>query len=174
VVLVGAGTVCSDDPSLLCRLRGAGRLMRVVVDASGRTPARAQVYSDDAADRTIVATTPAAAASRAEAWSRRGAHVWTFQADGAGRIPLKRLLKRLGDEGFLHVVCEGGGVLAGTLHDAGLVDDYLFFYAPAVLGDVRAVSGVAGCGTLLKGMDRLRFAEVRRVGADLMVRARRA
>jgi diaminohydroxyphosphoribosylaminopyrimidine deaminase/5-amino-6-(5-phosphoribosylamino)uracil reductase len=173
VMLVGAGTVCADDPSLLCRLPGGGELMRVVVDATGRTPARSQVYTDAAAARTIVAATPEAAALKAPAWGRHGARVWTFAPDRSGRVPLKRLLKRLGDEGYLHVVCEGGGGLAGALHDAGLVDEYLFFYAPAVLGDARAVSGVSGSGRLLKRLERLRLADVRRVGDDVLIRARK-
>jgi diaminohydroxyphosphoribosylaminopyrimidine deaminase/5-amino-6-(5-phosphoribosylamino)uracil reductase len=173
VMLVGAGTVCADDPSLLCRLPGGDRLMRVVVDASGRTSARAQIYTDAAAGRTIVATTAEAAEALGPAWARHGAQVWTFAPDRNGRVPLRRLLKRLGDEGYLHVVCEGGGTLAGALNDAGLVDDYLLFYAAAVLGDARAVSGVAGRGRLLQRLERMRFAEMRRVGEDVLLRVKR-
>ena len=150
VMLVGAGTVRADDPSLLCRIEGGEKLMRVVVDATGQTQARSQVYTDAAAARTIVASTPAAAAVKAGAWTQHGAQVWTFAPDKDGNIPLKRLMKRLGDAGYLHVVCEGGGRVAGALNDADLVDEYCLFYAPAVLGDTRAVSGVAGRGCLLK------------------------
>lgn len=174
VMLVGAGTVCADNPSLVCRLPGGGKLMRVIVDATGRTPAKAQVYTDDAAARTIVATTPAAAASKAKGWSKYGAQVWTFAPDKSGRMSLKRLLKRLGDDGYLHVLCEGGGSLAGGLNDAGLVDEYCLFYAPAVLGDIRAVSGVAGRGFLLKQMPRMRFVDQKRVGEDVLLRVRKA
>ena len=173
-VLVGAGTVCADNPSLLCRIGGGENLMRVVVDAAGRTSGREQVYADAAAPRTIVATTPETAETKAAQWSRRGARVWAFAPDKSGRVPLRRLLKRLGDEGFLHVVCEGGGRLAGSLADADLVDEYCLFYAPAVLGDARGVSGISGNGRLLKKMARMRFAEVRQVGADVMVRAKKA
>jgi len=172
VMLVGAGTVCADNPSLLCRIPGGDRLMRVVVDATGRTPATSQVYADAAAARTIVATTPAAAAVQSFAWGRHGAQVWAFAPDKAGRVPLRRLLKRLGDEGYLHVVCEGGGGVAGALNDAGLVDEYCLFYAPAVLGDSRAVSGVAGSGCLLKKMRRMRCVDVRQMGEDVMIRVR--
>ena len=174
VMLVGAGTVCADNPSLQCRQPGGGRLMRVIVDATGRTPAKSQVYTDDAADRTIVATTPAAAKKKAAAWCKQGAQVWAFAPDKAGRVPLKRLLKKLGDAGYLHVLCEGGGRLVGGLNDAGLVDEYCLFYAPAVLGDVRAVSGVAGQGYLLKQMPRMRCVELKRFGEDVMMRVRKA
>jgi diaminohydroxyphosphoribosylaminopyrimidine deaminase/5-amino-6-(5-phosphoribosylamino)uracil reductase len=178
-VMVGAGTVCADDPSLLCRIPGSADgsstspgLQRVVVDASGRTPAAAQVFTDAAAARTVVATTPRGAARKGKAWARHGARVWTLAADKEGRVPLKRLLRKLGDTGCLHVLCEGGGHLAGALHDAGLVDEYAMFYAPAVLGDARALSGVAGCGTLLANAGRLRIEDVRRFGEDVLIRAR--
>jgi diaminohydroxyphosphoribosylaminopyrimidine deaminase/5-amino-6-(5-phosphoribosylamino)uracil reductase len=173
VILAGAGTVCADDPSLLCRLPGGGSLMRVVVDATGRTPAKSRVYTDDAAERTIVATTPEAAARRAAGWKKHGAQVWTFAPDKAGRVPVKRVLKKLGEAGYLHVVCEGGGRLAGGLNDAGLVDEYCLFYAPAVLGDRRAFSGFAGEGSLLGQMPRMRFVEVKRFGDDVMLRVRK-
>jgi diaminohydroxyphosphoribosylaminopyrimidine deaminase/5-amino-6-(5-phosphoribosylamino)uracil reductase len=173
VMLVGAGTVCADNPSLLCRIPGGDQLMRVVVDATGRTPARSHVYSDAAAGRSIVATTPVAAAVKAAAWGKHGAQVWTFAPDKSGRVPLKRLLKRLGDEGYLHVVCEGGGGLAGALHDAALVDEYVLFYAAAILGDTQAVSGVAGRGKRLKSMERMQFTDVRRIGEDIVVHVKK-
>lgn len=173
-VLVGAGTVEADDPSLLCRPAGGEKLTRVIVDASGRTPVQAQVVSDEAAGRTIVATTKETAKRKAALWSKHGAQVWAFAPDAAGRVPVKRLLKRLGDAGYLHVLCEGGGRLAGALNDAALVDEYCLFYAPAVLGDARAVSGVTGCGTLLGQMPRLRCVGLKRFGEDVMVRVRKA
>lgn len=172
-MLIGAGTVCADDPSLLCRIGGGEKLMRVVVDAAGRVPPGAQLLTDAAATRTIVATTPETAAAKAVPWSRHGARVWTFPPDKSGRVPLRRLLRRLGDEGCLHVVCEGGGTLAGALHAAGLVDEYRFFYAPAVLGDPAAVSAVAGAACRLSKMPRLRLIETRTCGQDVVIRARK-
>lgn len=173
-VMVGAGTVAADDPSLLCRTGGGGKLLRVVVDGRGLTPPAARVLTDAAAARTIVATVRGADAGRAGAWAAHGARVWTFAPDKAAHVPLKRLLRRLGDEGCLHVLCEGGGRLAGALHDAGLVDEYCFFYAPAVLGDGRGVSAVAGEGSLMSAMARMRCVELRRFGDDVMMRVRKA
>jgi len=170
-VLVGAGTVAADNPSLLCRLPEAGPLMRVVVDASGRSPARAKIFTDESAARTIVATTAATAAVRGDAWSRHGAQVWTYAPDRAGRIPLGKLLADLGSIGLCHVLCEGGGVLAGSLIDGGWVDGCAFFYAPALMGDSRACSGVAGRGFTMADLPRLKLREVRRIGDDVLIRA---
>ena len=173
-VMVGAGTVLVDNPSLLCRGGGGEKLMRVIVDGGGRTPAAARVLTDEAASRTIVATVRAASREQVSAWTSHGASVWEFAPDRQAHVPLKRLLKRLGDAGHMHVLCEGGGELAGALHDAGLVDEYCFFYAPAVLGDRKAVCAVEGAGCLLARMTRMRCVEVKRFGEDVMLRVRKA
>ena len=177
-VMVGAGTVLVDDPSLLCRLPGGGELMRVIVDGYGMTPPTARVLTDDAAARTVVATLYGTtgkygtAGNKHRAWKAHGARVWAFRCDKQANIPLHKLMKRLGEEGCLHVLCEGGAELAGILHDAGLIDEYAFFYAPAVLGDMKAFGSVEGRGTLLADMKRLTVKTVQRFGDDILVRVR--
>jgi len=171
--MVGAGTVCADDPSLRCRMPGGAGRWRVVVDARGRVGAGARVCTDEAASDTVLATTPACSRARRRAWASQGARVWTFRPAADGRLPLRALLRRLARAGIMHVLCEGGGELAGALIRAELVDEYRFFYAPAVMGDARAVSGVRGCDFELARMPRFTVAETRLVGGDVMVHARR-
>lgn len=173
-VLVGAGTVVADNPSLRCRLPHAHDVWRVVVDAAGRTPATAQVLTDRWADTTVMVTSSRCATRRREAWAANGSRVWVLPAGANGQISLMRLLRRLAKEGILHVLCEGGSRLAGALVRAGLVDEYLLFYAPAVLGDAQAVGAVSGADFRLAQAPRLRIEEVTRVGNDLLVRARPA
>jgi diaminohydroxyphosphoribosylaminopyrimidine deaminase/5-amino-6-(5-phosphoribosylamino)uracil reductase len=170
-IMVGAGTVCADNPSLLYRGMGRDNLMRVVVDATGRTPATATVLTDAAAARTIMATLTTTAKKKTDDWQQQGAVVWTFKPDKNGRIPLKNLLQRLGKAGYLHVLCEGGGTLAGALHDARLIDEYCLFYAPAILGDSHAISGFLGKGVKMKNLERLQIQSVKRVGDDILIHA---
>ena len=65
-VLIGAGTVCKDDPRLTVRhVRGTSPL-RVVVDSTLRTPPDAAVLANGAASGTVLAVTEAAPARRRE------------------------------------------------------------------------------------------------------------
>ena len=174
-VMVGAGTVIADDPSLRCRLRGAHDLLRVVVDGAGRTPATAQVLTDAWAATTVMVTSSRCSPRRQKDWARHGSRVWTLPGERnnhASNVNLQQLMKRLAGEGILHVLCEGGSHLAGSLVKAGLVDELILFYAPAIMGDARAVGAVADADFLLQQMPRLRIEKVTQLGADLMVRAR--
>ena len=174
-VMVGAGTVIADDPSLRCRMRGTHDVWRVVVDGAGRTPATAQVLTDRWAETTVMVTSSNSSAHRREDWARNGSRVWVLPCGRdvrASSMNMKQVLQRLAGEGVMHVLCEGGSQLAGALVKAGLVDEFVLFYAPAIMGDGQAVGAVAGADFRLKHMSRLRIEEVVPFGKDLMVRAR--
>ena len=130
VMLVGAGTVCADNPSLLYRgeIPGGEKLLRVVIDSKGVTSPSSKIFQDAAADRTILATSDTLSEEQAKAYTEKGAAVWRFSPDEQGHLSLRNILSRLGNDlGVLHVLCEGGGKLAGALHDQGLVDEYALF-----------------------------------------------
>ena len=171
-VMVGAGTVLADDPSLRCRLPGSHDVWRVVVDGAGRIPATAQVLTDRWADTTVMVTTSRCTPRRQAAWASQGSRVWVLPTGKNGQISLVRLLRRLAREGIMHVLCEGGSHLAGALVRTKQVDEYVLFYAPAVMGDAQAVHAITGAACRLAKMPRLRIMDVTRVGQDLMVRAR--
>jgi len=171
-VMVGSGTVCVDDPSLLCRLDGGDNLMRIVIDSSGTIPATAQVLTDSAAGRTVVFTSENTPLEMLHAWRKNGAEVKILPLLKCGHLSLEAVMSKLGDMDLMHVVCEGGGGLAGALHDADLIDEYLLFYAPAVLGDINAKRGFAfnNMESTLSGMPRMQIKDVRMFGSDVQVR----
>lgn len=168
-VLVGAGTVCADNPSLLPRTKKPNPVYRVAVDGAGIIPPRAAIFTDAQARMTIVATSGKCPARRVREWEKQGATVWRFPSPGTW-IRMGALLKRLGKMGLLHVVCEGGGQLAGALLEEGLVDECWWFYAPRLLGG-SGIPGIGGPGWSLKKSPALSILNIRRVGADILVRA---
>ena len=172
-VLVGSGTALADDPSLLYR-RGAGRtgLRRIVLDSRGRLPATLCVFADGHAAATAVATTDRCPASVLGAWRDTGAAVWVLPADADGHVDLRALMARAGEEGLLHVLCEGGGTLAGELIAADLVDELRLYLAPLVLG--RRTASVFGDRPFpLGSAPRFVFDSPRRSGDDLLLVGRR-
>lgn len=170
-VMVGAGTVAADNPSLLPRPARGRKTFRVVPDADGVAPLGAKVFTDDAADRTYVAVGPRYPRRQLEALRKRGVRVLRIAAR-RGRADLAALLAALGREGILHVLCEGGGEIAAALIAAKCVDDVLIFVSPRIIGGHRSRASVGGPGWLLAQAPRLQFVGVERVGCDILIRAK--
>ncbi|MFA6174562.1 MAG: bifunctional diaminohydroxyphosphoribosylaminopyrimidine deaminase/5-amino-6-(5-phosphoribosylamino)uracil reductase RibD [Kiritimatiellales bacterium] len=138
-IMVGAGTVRADNPSLLPRPAKGRTPWRVIVGST--LQANAKVLTDEAAERTLVLNGP-----------------------------LRKILRDLGKRGVMHVLCEGGGELAGSLVRAGLVDEFALFVAPSLLGgDGVPMFGKAGWP--LAGMPLLSFQTLEKCGKDVFIRA---
>ena len=135
-ILVGAGTVRSDDPSLTVRLPGDERDER-----------------DTEPLRVVLGAAPADAAVRP-----------CVEHSG----DLGDLLDDLGARGVLQLMVEGGPTVARSFHEAGLVDRYVLYVAPAFFGGDDAAGMFAGPGVpSIDGLWRGRIVDVARVGDDL-------
>ncbi len=83
---------------------------------------------------------------------------------------LGNLLDDLGSRGVLQLMVEGGGTVAGTFHRAGLIDRYVLYLAPALLGGGDGVSLFGGAGVAtMSDLRHGRFVSVDQLGADLRV-----
>jgi len=163
-VMVGVGTVLADNPRLLCRKKTARKqqLWRVIVDTWGRTPLESTVCTDDAKGRTVIAVTAKCPAKRRREFEKAGVSVWTLP-QRKGHVSLPALVKRMGQEGWLHVLCEGGGELAGALVRDGLVDELHLVTSPRKLG-----KGVRTFGTEKKDVEgKFKWGKSEKVGKDV-------
>lgn len=166
-VCAGVGTVLSDNPRLTVRGMPVRRPpVRVVVDSQARTPKGAKVLSDEAP--TVIVTAINEADARLDHFKDAGASV--ISAPGAdGKVSLPDMLDRLGDRGILSMLLEGGATLAGGFAKERLIDRFVFYLAPKLLGD-----SVQGCfvGWAAGSIDqavRLENSSVRRLGEDLCI-----
>ncbi len=83
---------------------------------------------------------------------------------------LGALLDRLGSEGVLQLLVEGGAEVAGRFHREGLVDRVVVYVAPALLGGEDGRPLLAGRGALsMAEAWRGRFIDVQRLGPDLRI-----
>ena len=86
-------------------------------------------------------------------------------------IDLDVLFDKLGDLGILHVVCEGGGILAGELLKQNLVRKLALFYAPCIIGGNEAASSVSGLGWKMSERRTFAWKEIRKFGQDILLTA---
>jgi 2,5-diamino-6-(ribosylamino)-4(3H)-pyrimidinone 5'-phosphate reductase len=138
-ILVGVGTVLSDDPSLRVHWdqlhRSPGREpLRVILDTHGRTPTTAKVL--DGSQPTLVATGSACTRTFP-------APVETFRA-GQDEVELPALLGELARRGVRSLLVEGGAKVLSAFLRAGVVDALTVYVAPIVIGGTTAPPMVGG------------------------------
>ena len=168
-VMVGAGTVITDNPRLTCRIEGGRDPIRVVIDGRLRSPAGAAVFRNRSRAPAILVTTPANAARAARRYAGPQVEVLAAKAR-AGEIALAPLMREFGRRGWANVLLEGGAHLAGAALKAGVVDRVAFFLAPRIIGcGLPAVEGLfAG---KVRGSVRLDHLTARPVGEDWLLEA---
>jgi len=171
-IVVGIGTVLTDDPQLTVRHPGLPpkEPLRVVVDSRLRMPADARVLGAGDPARAVVACVAPAPTDRAAALRDRGARVLELPNDGE-HVDLRALLDALRATSVNAVLVEGGGELGGALAEAGLVDRVAFFVAPRLVGGAEAPGPLGGRGRPLKEALPLVDVTTRRIGDDLLIEA---
>ncbi len=125
-IMVGSGTVLSDDPSLTCRLPGLEDRspVRVVIDAKSTLTKSHRILSGDQPIQTWVAGQPDAPQDWVSMLNQNGARFLPCEMDGS-RISLPELLQDLRSNGILSVMVEGGAELSRSLLEDDLVDEII-------------------------------------------------
>lgn len=120
-ILVGVGTLLTDDPALTSHGAGPDPLP-VVLDGRLRTPRRARLLRGE--------TTPLIFTARGG--ELRGAEVLRVPAKN-GLLDLRAVLAVLSKRGVGRLLVEGGPTVAASFLEAGLVDEVYAFIAPKLL-----------------------------------------
>jgi diaminohydroxyphosphoribosylaminopyrimidine deaminase/5-amino-6-(5-phosphoribosylamino)uracil reductase len=143
-VLTSAATVLADDPRLDVRIETPRQPLRVVLDRRRQVKRGARILK--APGRALIF----AAAPTARAKSKRGAAPEMLGDAMIERVRVKnshldlaRVFARLAELQINEVLVEAGPRLAGALLRAGLVDEWLVYVAPKLLGrDARPLAAL--------------------------------
>ena len=171
-VMVGVNTVLTDDPQLTtrCSYRGGmskNQPLRVILDASGRTPATARVFNEPG--NVLMVLGEKVSAAQKKVYSKLGAKILELPSK-RGLIDLDKLLLCLGQKQITSILVEGGATLLGSLCDSNLVDKVTAFIAPIIIGGEKARTAIGG-----KGIDKvvnslkLERVKTKRSDGDMMV-----
>ena len=170
-ILTGINTVLADDPALTARIDEAlEQPIRVVLDSKLKMPLTAQMAK--LAGRSLILTCSSDVVKQ-QALQAVGFEVYTL-ADKNGQLDLQAVLKFLAKLQINEVLVEAGSLLNGALLAEDLVDEWIVYMAPCVLGDQGR--GLFTMPTLQSMADKksLCFQEVRAVGPDLKLTLTRA
>ncbi len=182
-ILTGINTVLADNASLSARIdKEIVQPIRVVLDSSLKMPANAKMLG--LTGRTIILTckhlntvrpelVPQALSSVVEGHADKlqelqnaGAEVYQLP-EKQGRLDLAEVMKFLAGQEVNEVLVEAGAVLNGALLTENLVDEWIIYMAPKILGDQGR-----GLFTLpeldkLSDSKEMKFKEIRQIGNDL-------
>jgi diaminohydroxyphosphoribosylaminopyrimidine deaminase/5-amino-6-(5-phosphoribosylamino)uracil reductase len=167
-VLTGIGTVLQDNPGLDVRLVETPRQpFRVIVDSLLQTPVDAKIFQ---AGGPVWIYTAVQGSPLEAALAAKGATV-TCLPDARGKVDLAAMMKDLARREINELHVEAGSKLNGSLIREGLVDEFLVYLAPKLLGPGQ---GMASFGPLQQLSDAvpLQFQSAAMVGVDLRVLAR--
>jgi diaminohydroxyphosphoribosylaminopyrimidine deaminase/5-amino-6-(5-phosphoribosylamino)uracil reductase len=164
-VLTGIGTLLADDPSFSVRLPGDWRQpMKVVVDTNLSTPADAKIFKREP-DAVYIATAVDDPEEQ-ETLQAAGANIQVFP-EKRGFMDLKAILETLAELECNEVMMEAGAGMNGALLEAGLLDEFILYMAPHLLGDTaRGMFSLPPLGSMEERRE-LKIMDARMVGEDL-------
>ena len=145
-ILVGTGTVLADDPELTARTAEGGYFQHQplrVILGERELSDTLRVFNDKA--ETLHLKTRNIQEALAELFSRGVKHLWV----------------------------EGGPNVASEFVKLGLVDEFIIYLAPMLLGGPRVALEDIGVGSMAEAID-IEIVEQKLLDNDLFIRARRA
>ena len=129
VVLVGAGTVCSDNPQLTVRHVEGENPVRVVLDPDRRLSSKYAIFNDGLASTLLLCR-----AERCSPGERHGQAEVVGVSDGCGPRPVVQELER---RGLRRIFIEGGGVTVSRFLAASCLDRLQLAVSPLIMGQGR-------------------------------------
>ena len=145
-ILVGTATAIADDPELTARRP----------DGS---------YYEDQPIRVVIGQSPLPKTLRV--FNDKAPTIEIKSRD------LEMVLSTLWEQGIKHVFVEAGSKLASAFVAADLVNEFLIYLAPMLLGGKNTALDEIGITNISEAM-RLEILETTKFGGDILVRARRA
>jgi diaminohydroxyphosphoribosylaminopyrimidine deaminase/5-amino-6-(5-phosphoribosylamino)uracil reductase len=152
-ILTGSGTILNDNPMMTVRNKKLDSSpLRVVIDSNNSiTDKSLNIFSSDS--ETLILNQ-----SNSKILEN-------------GKIDLKSALIKLGEMGINNVLLEAGSGLNGAMMQANLIDEFIIYSAPVILGsDAQAMMNLP-----FKNMSEkisLEILELTQVASDLKIRAK--
>jgi 2,5-diamino-6-(ribosylamino)-4(3H)-pyrimidinone 5'-phosphate reductase len=174
-IMVGIGTVLSDDPSLTVKSperresrKTAGKNenpARIIVDSSARTPLDADIFKKGEGIR-IIAVSKSAPAEKVKKLEEKAIVIKT----GAEKVDLPELVGKLKELGINTLMVEGGATLNWGMLSAGLVDEIYTFVGNLIIGGVTSPTFTDGEGFSEAELLRLELSSVEKIEEGILLK----
>ncbi|UQW97213.1 bifunctional diaminohydroxyphosphoribosylaminopyrimidine deaminase/5-amino-6-(5-phosphoribosylamino)uracil reductase RibD [Rummeliibacillus sp. G93] len=167
-ILVGIGTVCSDNPRLTNRLGNTKKQpIRIILDTHLRITPDRLVIMDSSAPTWIVTGSKASAEKIAQL--SQISHVKILQLTKP-LIDIEELLLELGKRQIMKLYVEGGQTVNASFLKSGSVNQLITYIAPKIVGGKNAIPMFSDLGvTQMEDALELELQEIHKIGEDLKI-----
>jgi diaminohydroxyphosphoribosylaminopyrimidine deaminase/5-amino-6-(5-phosphoribosylamino)uracil reductase len=163
-VLTGINTVLADDPAMNARVDwDVVQPLRVVLDSGLNMPVTARMAS--LPGRSLILTC-SRNEYKCQALQDAGFEVYRLACKNA-RLDLHQVMNFLAGQQINEVLVEAGPILNGALLAEGLVDEWVVYMAPCVLGDKGRGLFTLPDLQCMADKKNLKLCNVRQIGPDL-------
>jgi 2,5-diamino-6-(ribosylamino)-4(3H)-pyrimidinone 5'-phosphate reductase len=166
-VLVGVGTILSDDPKLTVKetyVKNPRQPLRVVLDSKGRTPPEALVLNKIANTLLIMAN------GHERSFEGKHIEVVGCTVDKQGLLEIPYILELLSRRGIRTLLVEGGGTVIWSFLKSGMVDDLYMYIGPCIIGGKNTPTMASGEGIMREDeLITLKIVSIQRMGAGVLI-----
>lgn len=166
-ILVGAKTVISDNPKLTVRsVENSRNPARVILDTNLITSPDSEVYKETST-KVYLATKMGQNKKKIDAFLKANSNLELIEIPeiSKSRLDLETLFFILAEKNILSVLVEAGPSLSSELISNQLIDEYILFVAPKLLGDQNSVNNL----NIKKVNFEFKIIDHRLIGNDLMI-----
>jgi diaminohydroxyphosphoribosylaminopyrimidine deaminase/5-amino-6-(5-phosphoribosylamino)uracil reductase len=151
-IMTGSGTIINDNPMMTVRLDNfESNPLRVVIDSNNLITEKSLNIFSSNADTLVLNSDNSKTLSN-------------------GKLDLKSVLTKLGEMGVNNLLLEAGSGLNGAMLKTCLVDEFIIYTAPLILGnDARPMIDIS-LKTISEKI-KLSIIDIRHIGTDIKIRA---
>ena len=150
--MTGSGTIINDNPKMTARLNDSELSpLRVIVDSGNKiNDQKLKIFSSDASTLVL--------------------NDGNSKILPNGKIDLKLALIKLGEMGINYLLLETGSGLNGAMLEAGLIDEFIIYTAPIILGsETKPMIEIPL--TKISEKIQLNILDIRKIGEDIKIKA---
>ncbi|MFZ2726988.1 MAG: bifunctional diaminohydroxyphosphoribosylaminopyrimidine deaminase/5-amino-6-(5-phosphoribosylamino)uracil reductase RibD [Methylococcaceae bacterium] len=165
-IMTGINTVLADNPSLTVRLPDINVVqpIRVILDSQLQMPLTAKMAQLNGETWLLTCNTNL---KQHQPLIDVGFKIFVLPEIN-NRLDLKAVIAFLGEKQINNVLIEAGAILNGALLTSNLIDEYIIYIAPCILGDEgRGLFKLPSALQSMNDKKLLQLKETRQVGGDL-------
>jgi diaminohydroxyphosphoribosylaminopyrimidine deaminase/5-amino-6-(5-phosphoribosylamino)uracil reductase len=169
-VMVGAGTIRTDDPRLTVRLTEGRNPKRIVLDSNLELSTRHKIFTENSDKNLILVTSKKNAdrKRRIKKLNTLGVQILYAKENRDGKINLKSALRELAKIQIASVLVEGGGGVYTSFVKENLYDSLLLFVTPKILGSGLPFVNNIGISTL-NSVRKIKVVNIESFDDDILI-----